>query len=178
MFDVISRAPQNTFQVLTKRAERMALFFKDYAPPKNAWLGVTVEERQYGEPRLDWLRQVPAFIRFVSVEPLLEDVGKLDLAGIHWVIVGGESGPKARPMQQAGTSYDRDSITAADHRPADRKDGCTRCAAAKAEPDGLFRRLDRRNIDGTVYFRGKRAVEGCGSMVKGAKAGVGVVRSN
>ena len=61
---------------------------------------MTVEDRKYGVPRLDWLRQVPAFIRFVSVEPLLEDLGKLDLAGIHWVIVGGESGPKARPMQQ------------------------------------------------------------------------------
>jgi protein gp37 len=100
VFDVICRAPQHTFQVLTKRAERMAVFFKNYAPPKNAWLGVTVEDREYGVPRLDWLRQVPAFIRFVSVEPLLEDLGKLDLAGIHWVIVGGESGPKARPMQQ------------------------------------------------------------------------------
>lgn len=100
VFDVIRRAPQHTFQVLTKRAERMAAFFKDNEPPKNAWLGVTVEDKKYGVPRLDWLRQVPAFIRFVSVEPLLEDLGKLDLAGIHWVIVGGESGPKARPMQQ------------------------------------------------------------------------------
>jgi protein gp37 len=100
VFDVIRQAPQHTFQVLTKRAERMTLFFKDYPPPKNAWLGVTVEDKKYGVPRLDWLRQVPAFIRFASVEPLLEDLGKLDLAGIHWVIVGGESGPKARPMQQ------------------------------------------------------------------------------
>jgi len=100
VFDVIRRAPQHTFQVLTKRAERMATFFKDYAPPKNAWLGVTVEDQKFGVPRLDWLRQVPAHIRFVSVEPLLEDLGTLNLSGIHWVIVGGESGPKARPMQQ------------------------------------------------------------------------------
>jgi protein gp37 len=100
VFDVIRRAPQHTFQVLTKRAERMAIFFKDYEPPENAWLGVTVEDRKFGVPRLDWLRQVPAHIRFVSVEPLLEDLGALDLSGIHWVIVGGESGPKARPMQQ------------------------------------------------------------------------------
>jgi protein gp37 len=97
VFDVIRQAPQHTFQVLTERVERMAVFFKDDAPPKNAWLGVTVEDREYGVPCLDWLRQV---IRFVSVEPLLEDLGKLDLTGIHWVIVGGESGPKARPMQQ------------------------------------------------------------------------------
>ena len=61
---------------------------------------MTVENRQHGLPRLDWLRQVPAQIRFVSVEPLLEDLSKLNLNGIHWVIVGGESGPKARPMRQ------------------------------------------------------------------------------
>ena len=100
VFDVIRRAPQHTFQVLTKRAERMATFFKDSVPPKNAWLGVTVEDQTFGVPRLDWLRQVSAHIRFASVEPLLEDLGTLNLSGIHWVIVGGESGPKARPMQQ------------------------------------------------------------------------------
>lgn len=100
VFDVIRRAPQHTFQVLTKRAERMASFFGDYEAPRNAWLGVTVENRQHGVPRLDCLRQVPAHIRFASVEPLLEDLGRLNLDGIHWVIVGGESGPKARPMQQ------------------------------------------------------------------------------
>jgi protein gp37 len=100
VFEVIRQAPQHTFQVLTKRAERMAHFFENYEPPKNAWLGVTVEDRNYGVPRLYWLRRVSAFIRFVSVEPLLEDLGKLDLTSIHWVIVGGESGPKARPMQQ------------------------------------------------------------------------------
>lgn len=59
-----------------------------------------MEDRKFGIPRLDWLRQVPAYIRFVSVEPLLEDLGTVDLNGIHWVVVGGESGPKARPMQQ------------------------------------------------------------------------------
>jgi protein gp37 len=100
VFDVIRRSLQHTFQVLTKRAQRMATFFQDYVPPRNAWLGVTVENRQHGVPRLNCLRQVPSFIRFISLEPLLEDLGKLDLTGIHWVIVGGESGPKARPMQQ------------------------------------------------------------------------------
>lgn len=100
VFDVIRRSPQHTFQVLTKRAERMTRFFRDYEPPGNAWLGVTVENRQHGIPRLDWLREVPAKVRFVSIEPLLEDLGRLNLNGIHWVIVGGESGPKARPMRQ------------------------------------------------------------------------------
>ena len=100
VFDVISRSPQHTFQVLTKRADRMASFFRDQKPPRNAWLGVTVEDRKYGLQRLDFLRRVPALTRFVSVEPLLEDLGTLNLHGIHWVIVGGESGPKARPMRQ------------------------------------------------------------------------------
>jgi protein gp37 len=100
VFEIIRQAPQHTFQVLTKRAKRMADFFKNYELPKNAWLGVTVEDKKHGIPRLDCLRKVSAHIRFVSVEPLLEDLGKLDLKGIHWVIVGGESGPKARPMQQ------------------------------------------------------------------------------
>jgi len=87
--------------VLTKRAERMAAFFHGYGEvPRNAWMGTTVENRRHGVPRLDWLRRVPAAVRFVSVEPLLEGLGTLDLTGIHWVIVGGESGPKARPMKQ------------------------------------------------------------------------------
>ena len=100
VFRTIEQAPQHTFQILTKRAERMAAFFAEFGTaPSNAWLGTTVEDRRHGVPRLDWLRQVPARIRFVSAEPLLEDLGTLDLTGIHWVIVGGESGPKARPMQ-------------------------------------------------------------------------------
>ena len=98
VFEVIRRAPQHTFQVLTKRAERFSFLLTNRR--SNAWLGVTVEDREFGVPRLDWLRQVPAHIRFLSVEPLLEDLGTLNLSGIHWVIVGGESGPKARPMQQ------------------------------------------------------------------------------
>ena len=100
VFDVIQRAPQHTFQVLTKRAERMAEFFKHYQLPRNVWVGVTVEDKEHGLPRLDCLRRVSAAVRFVSVEPLLEDLGRINLAGIHWVIVGGESGPKARPMRQ------------------------------------------------------------------------------
>lgn len=67
------------------------------ALPK-VWLGVSVEDRKYGLPRIDILRQVPAAVRFLSIEPLLEGLGQLDLTGIHWVIVGGESGPGARPF--------------------------------------------------------------------------------
>src|ERR1035437_2532417 len=78
----------------------MADFFEHNQPPRNAWLGVTVEDKKHGIPRLDWLRRVPAVVRFISVEPLLEDLGEMNLNGIHWVIVGGESGPNARPMKQ------------------------------------------------------------------------------
>lgn len=99
VFAVIQQTPHHTYQVLTKRAARMARFFKNREVPQNAWLGVSVENKKHGVPRIDYLRQVPARIRFLSVEPLLEDVGELDLTDIHWVIVGGESGPKARPMK-------------------------------------------------------------------------------
>lgn len=99
VFDVIRACPQHNFQILTKRPERMARFFTSRDVPANCWLGTSVEDRKYGVPRIDVLRNVASNIRFLSIEPLLEDVGILDLSGIHWVIVGGESGPKARPMK-------------------------------------------------------------------------------
>jgi len=99
VFDVMKKAPQHTFQVLTKRAGNMRAFFKTYQASTNAWLGVTVENKQHGIPRIDQLRKVKAHVRFLSIEPLLEDLGALNLSGIHWVIVGGESGPKARLMK-------------------------------------------------------------------------------
>lgn len=100
VFDTIRQAHWHTFQILTKRAERMAEFFRGRTVPKNAWMGVSVEDKKYGVPRIKSLRKVKAEIRFLSIEPLLEDVGKLNLKDIHWVIVGGESGPKARPMKE------------------------------------------------------------------------------
>lgn len=99
VFQVIEKTPRHTYQILTKRAARMARFFKNREVPQNAWLGVSVENKRHGVPRIDHLRKVPAHIRFLSVEPLIEDVGELNLTDIHWVIVGGESGPKARPMK-------------------------------------------------------------------------------
>ena len=89
----------NTYQLLTKRAERLPEFFANRPVPPNVWLGVTVEDRRHGLPRIEHLRRVSARVRFLSVEPLLEDLGPLDLDGIDWVIVGGESGPDARPMR-------------------------------------------------------------------------------
>lgn len=99
VFDVIKQTPQHTYQILTKRSARMRKYFSSRVVPVNAWLGVSVENRKYGLQRVDDLREINAGVRFLSVEPLLEDVGEIDLRGIHWVIVGGESGPKARPMK-------------------------------------------------------------------------------
>lgn len=99
MFDVIKCTPQHRYQILTKRAERMAEYFETHSVPNNVWLGVTVEA-QSSRFRIDHLRNLPASVKFLSCEPLVEDLGELDLNGIDWVIVGGESGPQARPMKE------------------------------------------------------------------------------
>ena len=101
VFDVMGRARQHTFQLLTKRAERMVEFCRGIVVPENVWIGVSVENRKHGLPRIALLRGVNARVRFLSIEPLLEDLGAFDLAGINWVIVGGESGHRARPMKSA-----------------------------------------------------------------------------
>lgn len=98
IFATIEATPQHTYQILTKRSARMAKYFATRQVPVNAWIGVSVEDRKHGLPRIDHLRKVGATVRFLSVEPLLESLGAFDLTSIHWVIVGGESGPKARPM--------------------------------------------------------------------------------
>lgn len=113
IFDTIHHTPHHTYQILTKRADRMAEYFVGKNVPQNAWLGVSVENRKHGVPRIDALRKVNAHIRFLSVEPLLESVGELDLHNIHWVIVGGESGPKARPMKPEWVESIRDQCEAA-----------------------------------------------------------------
>ena len=100
VFDVINLTPQHSYQVLTKRASRMRDYFINRDVPDNVWLGVSVENKRHGLPRIDYLRDINAGIRFLSVEPLLEDIGNVDLSDIHWVIVGGESGSKARPMDK------------------------------------------------------------------------------
>jgi len=98
IMQTICATPQHRYQLLTKRAERMAAYFSTRPIPANVWLGVTVECRQ-SLSRIDQLRGLPASVKFLSCEPLLEDLGQMNLDGIDWVIVGGESGPKARPMQ-------------------------------------------------------------------------------
>jgi protein gp37 len=101
---VMTTADWHTYQVLTKRAQRMRCLLNGKlrfaAGKENIWWGVSVEDRKYGLPRVEHLRQAAAEIRFLSIEPLLEDLGEIDLSGITWVIVGGESGPGARPMKR------------------------------------------------------------------------------
>jgi protein gp37 len=98
VFAVMREATQHQFQVLTKRADRMERFATHTDVPPNVWLGVSVESVDY-KWRVDHLRRVPARIRFLSLEPLLGSLGRLNLRGVHWVIVGGESGPGARAME-------------------------------------------------------------------------------
>lgn len=100
----MERADWHVFQVLTKRHERMRELLRGdlewMSRLPHVWYGVSVENKKHGLPRLRALRDTPARVRFLSVEPLLEDLGRIDLGGIDWVIVGGESGPGARPMQE------------------------------------------------------------------------------
>lgn len=102
--DVMLRADHHVYQVLTKRSERLQRLLsgslRHAAEMPHIWWGVSVEDRKYGVPRIDHLRDSPAHVRFLSVEPLLEELGTIDLSGISWVIVGGESGPRARPMRK------------------------------------------------------------------------------
>jgi protein gp37 len=101
---VMTRANWHTYQVLTKRSERLLKLLntrlKFAAEQRHIWWGVSVEDKEYGLPRIKDLQESCAGVRFLSVEPLLEDLGTIDLGGIDWVIVGGESGAGARPMQK------------------------------------------------------------------------------
>lgn len=97
VMDMINITPQHRYQILTKRARRMAEYFAHRDVPANAWIGVSVENAD-AKHRIDILRGIDASIRFLSCEPLIEDLGQLDLTGVDWIIVGGESGVQARPM--------------------------------------------------------------------------------
>jgi len=98
IFDVINQTPQHTYQILTKRVENMYIYFQNHNVPQNVWLGVTVENSKYSY-RIDFLKKINATIKFISFEPLIDSVGKIDLTDIDWVIVGGESGYNGRPMK-------------------------------------------------------------------------------
>lgn len=100
VMSVIDLTPQHIYQILTKREDAMFDYFSNRRIPENIWLGVTVENKKHGVARIDKLRNIDASIKFLSIEPLLENVGEIDLFGIDWVIVGGESGVNARPMKK------------------------------------------------------------------------------
>jgi len=99
VWETMERAHWHTYQILTKRPENMAATLKALgrAPLSNVWLGTSVESTDY-KWRIAYLQEIPAHVRFVSFEPLLGPIGEVNLSGIHWAIVGGESGPRARPM--------------------------------------------------------------------------------
>lgn len=101
LWGLIRDTPRLNWQLLTKRAPLIAACLPDDwgMGYENVWLGVSVGDKKHGLPRIEHLRKVPAKVRFLSIEPLLEDLGEIDLTGIHWVIVGGESGNGARPMK-------------------------------------------------------------------------------
>ncbi|MCA9259528.1 MAG: DUF5131 family protein, partial [Planctomycetales bacterium] len=104
--------PQHTYQVLTKRTKRLARIAPNLDWPSNVWMGASVESASY-RFRIDHLRRVPAAVRFISAEPLLGPLGDVDLDGIDWVIAGGESGPRSRPMDGAWLVDIRDQCIAA-----------------------------------------------------------------
>lgn len=109
---VMVKANWHTYQVLTKRSARMASLLRGRlrfaAEAQHIWWGVSVENKKHGLPRLADLQKAPALVRFLSVEPLLEGLGRMNLAGIHWVIVGGESGHGARPLKREWVTEVRD----------------------------------------------------------------------
>jgi len=107
VFDVMRRASWHVFQVLTKRSDRLLNLSPKIDWPDNVWMGVSVERVDYAF-RIDHLRQTGAKVRFLSLEPLLGPLSALNLDGIHWVIAGGESGPGARPMEEAWVTEIRD----------------------------------------------------------------------
>jgi protein gp37 len=115
--EVMRLADWHTYQILTKRPKRMLSLLRGKlgtaAAASHIWWGVSVENRRHGLPRIDVLREAPVALRFLSVEPLLEDLGAINLTGINWVIVGGESGPGARHMRPAWVRDIRDQCASA-----------------------------------------------------------------
>jgi protein gp37 len=115
---VMRAANWHTYQVLTKRSERLRQMLcselREFASERHIWWGVSVENRRHGLPRIEHLQTAPAAVRFLSVEPLLEDLGPLNLTGISWVIVGGESGNGARPMRAEWVRHIKEACANAD----------------------------------------------------------------
>jgi protein gp37 len=145
VFAVIAECPQHTFQVLTKRSERLAQLAHHLPWPQNLWMGVSVEDQRVTD-RIDHLRAVPAAVRFLSLEPLIGPLEDLDLDGMHWVIVGGESGPGARPMKASWVKSIR-----------------RQCRTARVpfffkQWGGVFKKHSGRELEGRTYDEFPRRV--------------------
>jgi protein gp37 len=139
IFNTMNKAYWHTFQVLTKRESRMIQLSNEIIWSKNIWMGVTVENK-HSIKRIDALRQVNAAIRFISVEPMLESLGQVDLTGIRWVIVGGESGPYARPMQREWVTELREQAIK------------YKCAFFFKQWGGTNKKKAGRLLDGNLYI--------------------------
>jgi len=138
VFATMRDCPQHTFQILTKRSERLAQLAPELRWPRNVWMGVSVEDARVLH-RISDLQRVPAAVRFLSLEPLIGPLDELPLDGIQWVIVGGESGPKARPLQ-------REWVTSIFHQ----------CRAARVpfffkQWGGVRKDLTGRTLNGRIY---------------------------
>lgn len=145
---VIEETPRHTYQILTKRSARMREYFRSHSVPDNAWLGVSVEDKKYGKPRIADLQAVPAKTRFLSVEPLLEHLGRVSLRDIHWVIVGGESGHGARPMKEEWVLSIRDQCEKAETEFFFKQWGVWGADGVKRSKKANGRRLQGRTWDG------------------------------
>ena len=146
VFEVMHAAPRHRFQVLTKRAERLAELAPSLPWPDNVWMGVSVEN-QHWTSRIDHLRETPAAVKFLSCEPLLGPLD-LELEGIDWVIVGGESGPGARPMQPEWARGIRDQCAATRTPFFFKQWGAHNARGQRVGKKRAGRRLDRQVWDG------------------------------
>ena len=163
VFEVIEATPQHTYQVLTKRASRLPRVADKLPWPENLWMGVSIESADELH-RADSLRRVPAAVRFLSCEPLLGPLGEVDLAGIHWLIAGGESGPGARPMHpdwarslrdqcvNAGVAFHFKQWGAFRWVAGDRWDAATQCWVDNGiVPQRVPKKLSGRELDGRTW---------------------------
>jgi protein gp37 len=157
VFDVMRRASWHVFQVLTKRSDRLLQLSPKIAWPDNVWMGVSVERADY-RFRIDDLRQTGAKVHFLSVEPLLGPLGQLDLENIQWVIVGGESGPGARPLQKDWVTEVRDQCLAAD------------VAFFFKQWGGVFKSRNGRTLEGRTW--NEMPVKGRGKSSRRIELGV------
>ena len=138
VFETMVLCPQHTFQILTKRSQRLAEVARELPWPTNVWMGVSVEDARVMQ-RIDHLRTVPATVRFLSCEPLIGPLEQVNLQGIDWVIVGGESGPGARPMRREWVQSIMTQCRAAD------------CAFFFKQWGGTRKDLTGRELDGRTY---------------------------